>query len=503
MKVCTKYLSQYFSDKIPGSHLFPFQGIFMHNTPLFRVLQSLGKRERAELTRWVESPFVNRRPEVARLCAHLCQLLDKDAPGEAYRKTVLWNYLTLPNPQSPINQSSYDDAAMRHTMSFLFRTVKQWLAYREWAQDDTAINLHLVRTLRKKGLTKVFAKEFKNFGSSKSLIRQSIDFHLVQYQIQFEHWEAEHRTGRAETRQLESASAAFGAFVASSALRHGCAALDQSHDGFFPENLDFLPETLAAVEAGRYGDVPAVQIYFHCFRLMQSDAEMHFQALKNLLALHTDLFPPEEIRDVYMVAVNFCIRQLNTGAREYVREAFDLYRSGLQRGIILDNGLLPKATYQNIMLLALALDEWQWARQFLENYRTSLAAGERHNAYHFNLALWHFRRKEYAQAQEILRRVEFRDVHYNLDARRMMVRMYFDTGEVAALESLLHSFRIYLQRHRNIGYHRELNFNFVRCVHRLLQLEPGDEASRQKLHLKILNEKYLAEREWLLEQTNS
>ena len=92
-------------------------------------------------------------------------------------------------------------------------------------------------------------------------------------------------------------------------------------------------------------------------------------------------------------------------------------------------------------------------------------------------------------------------MHHNLDARRMMVRMYYDTGEMAALDSLLHSFRIYLQRHRSIGYHRELNFNFVRCAQNLLQLQPGDDEARLKLQIKIRNEKYLAEREWLLNKT--
>lgn len=467
----------------------------MNNTPLFQVLQSLGKRERADLRRWVQSPFVQRRGEVSRLCEHLCTALDQNAPKEAFSKSAVWPHLFAAEP--------YDDAAMRYAISFLFQAVREWIAYREWEQDGIAVRLHQIRALRKKGLTKILEKEFKNVETPQPAERQSVDFHLIQYHIQFERWETEHRAGQAEAGLLHLASASFGAFVASSALRHGCAGLDRLQSEFSPDAFDFLSETVATVEAGRYADVPAVQVYFHCFRLMQSGEEAYFHALKKLLALHTDLFPPEEIRDVYVVAINFCIRRLNTGAREFVREAFDLYRSGLQRSIILDNGFLPKATYQNVMLLALALDEWQWARQFLEDYRTTLSVGERHNAYHFNLALWHFRKKEYAQAQEILRRVEFRDVHYNLDARRMMVRMYYDTHEVAALESLLHSFRIYLQRHRNIGYHRELNFNFVRCVQRLLLLDPGDDAAREKLHLKVKAEQYLAEREWLLERTAS
>ncbi len=47
----------------------------MQHTPLVKVIQSLGARERADLMRWVESPFVNRREEVSRLCRYLCQIV--------------------------------------------------------------------------------------------------------------------------------------------------------------------------------------------------------------------------------------------------------------------------------------------------------------------------------------------------------------------------------------------------------------------------------------------
>ena len=69
-----------------------------------------------------------------------------------------------------------------------------------------------------------------------------------------------------------------------------------------------------------------------------------------------------------------------------------------------------------------------------------------------------------------------------------------------ALDSLLHSFVAYLQRHRNVGYHRDLNLNFVRYVRRLIQSEPGNAAALEKLRAQMSQEKYLAEREWLLEK---
>lgn len=456
----------------------------MRQSPLVQTIATLNGWERKELQRWVSSPAFNRREDVARLYEWI---LGQLADETAWSKAALRRHL------------STDEPGLRHTMSFLFKVVKQYLAWREWSADAESSGLYLCRALRKKGLISVFDREFRQVEQASATPLRHAGFFLQQYQLHFEHWEAQHRGGSSDFASLLSADMAFGNFVAITALRHGCAALDKPGQPQ-PEQLAWLPETLVAVEAGRFDDVPAVQVYFHCFRIMQSGAESHFLALKNLLATHAGLLPQQELRDVYLVAINFCIKKLNAGQRQFVREALDLYRTGLERQVIPDNGVLSKATYQNILLLALALEEWEWALAFLEEYRTALPSGERHNTYHFNLALFYFRKKDYTAAQDILRNVDFRDVFHNLDARRMLVRIYYDTGAHNALDSLLHSFRIYLQRHRNIGYHRELNANFVRCVQRLLNLEPGDQAARDKLFRRIREVPYLAEREWLLEK---
>lgn len=460
----------------------------MQKSPLVQTLAALSLRERQELGRWVQSPAFNRRPEVVELYDWLCTQLGGSEPEpELSNKRTLRRHLAV------------DEPGLRHTMSYLFRIVKQYLAWREWTADPQSEGRYLCRALRKKGLSAVFDKEFKTLENVPQNAPQNAAFYLERYQIAIEHWEAQHRKGPMEGNQLRASDAAFSNFVAITALRHGCAALDQP--GLIAsQEISWLAETVRAVEAGRFAEIPSVQVYYHCYKLMHAGSEVNFEALKNLLAGQPDLLPAQELRDVYLIAINFCIKKLNTGARNFIREALDLYRLGLERQVIQDGGVLSKATYQNILLLALASEEWDWARNFLETYRHALPSAERHNTYHFNLALYFFRKKDYAAAQEILRDVDFRNVHHNLDARRMLVRIYFDTGAFDALEALLHSFRIYLQRHRNIGYHRELNANFVRMVQQLLKLPPGDAQTRGELHQRITNEPYLAEREWLLEQ---
>lgn len=476
----------------------------MQDSPLVQLFRSLTKAERRVLRKWVNSPFFNQRSDVPRLFEYLCTHLP--AGSGAVDKAALDKKAAFRHVfpvDSRRRTPVYRDADMRYAMSFLYQSVKQFLAYSHWSGDEVDTGRHLCKSLRRRGLDQAFEKEYAALaGRLADAPHQSVDHFFQQYHLLLERWEVFRRSNRGASETLGLVGAAHDVYVAADTLRQACAVLAQP--GQQEHGSVYTPATLAAVEAGHFATVPAVMAYYHCYRILsEQDAatESHFLALRDLLAQHWTLFPPNEIRDLYVGAINYCIRRLNSGDRAYIRAALDLYHSGLERQTILEDGFLNKYTYNNILLLALALDEWDWALQFLGQYKALLPPRDRDSAWRYNLATYYFRKKDYALAQEILRQVEFRDVFYLLDARRMLVRIYFDTEETTALESLLDSFTIYLQRKRaSLGYHKALNLHFVRFAKRLLRLEPGDLEGRQQLRAKILATQYVAEREWLLEK---
>jgi hypothetical protein len=89
---------------------------------------------------------------------------------------------------------------------------------------------------------------------------------------------------------------------------------------------------------------------------------------------------------------------------------------------------------------------------------------------------------------------------YNLEARKMLLKIYFEQGASDALESTLENLLTWLRRHGEIGYHREMYRNLARFTGRLLRLSPGDEAQRGRLTKKIRDTPLVAERAWLLEK---
>jgi len=167
---------------------------------------------------------------------------------------------------------------------------------------------------------------------------------------------------------------------------------------------------------------------------------------------------------------------------------------------LLENGLLPQYTFINILNLGLLLGEHDWSRAFLEWGRELLPPAERDNTYRYGLAGYHFRHSEYEAVLSLLRAVDFSDVFVQLDARKMLLRSYFELGEWSALASLLDSFEAFLRRQKALGYHRESYLNLVKFTQKLMQLTGKRAASRKRLAARIEATGAVAERGWLLEK---
>lgn len=462
----------------------------MKKSPLFRTFLTLEKPDRRQLRKLVRSPFFNQREDVVRLFDHLDKYADAGGPQLSKAKTFAKVF-----PGQP-----YDDALLRHAMSFLMQNIREYLIWTEVGRSEFERQMHLARNLRRRGLDDQFQRTLDQAEASASQLLNA-DRHLQLFQLQSERYNAAIRQQRRGEMGLQRLANEFANYFAANLLRQACGIATHQSMTNQEYNIPLLAEVLAKVEAGEFAGVPAVQLYFHAYRAQQTlENEAHFRALTALLETHWMDFPTDEARDLFLLAINFCIKKINGGVAAFRRNVFDLYRSGLEKEVLLTGGVISPFTYNNVLNSALLVDEWDWASRFLETFKPRLPEAERENTYHFNLANLYFRKNDYARAMDLLRHVEFKDKLHNLDARRMLLRMYFETGETDALESLLDSFETYIRRQKDLGYHGENYLNLIRLTRKLLQAPSGEKDARKKLTAEILETKALAEREWLLEK---
>ncbi len=114
---------------------------------------------------------------------------------------------------------------------------------------------------------------------------------------------------------------------------------------------------------------------------------------------------------------------------------------------------------------------------------------------HFNLAELYYHQGNFEQAQLHLVRVEFAQWRYGLGAKTLLAKIYYETKEWEALETLLSSFGAYLQRNQRIPRDVKTPYlNFVRILQKITVLP----ASRRVALLdKIRATRSLTERSWL------
>jgi tetratricopeptide (TPR) repeat protein len=170
----------------------------------------------------------------------------------------------------------------------------------------------------------------------------------------------------------------------------------------------------------------------------------------------------------------------------------------VESGILLEKGKLSPWHYKNIIKLALRLQKFDWTEQFILQNTRLLDDVHRDDAYYYNLAELYYYTGRFDAAMSFLNKVDFSDIHYNLGAKVLLVKIYYETDTSDALESLLHSFKTYLQRNKVISEElRRTYLNFIQMVAQMIRATPAQFAA---LRQKVEQQPLLTDKNWLLQR---
>lgn len=252
-----------------------------------------------------------------------------------------------------------------------------------------------------------------------------------------------------------------------------------------------------------------INLYRKAFMLIwhkEGEDEAILQEYLEFLEVDSLLLPIAQRKDLYTTARNFCVAKYKTGKSIYLNILFELIKKNLKAGFFYhkdgaSEGIMFGA-FQNIVAIALKLQESEWALNFLKEHRTKIIApnaAEQERFYHFNLACYHFQRKEYDEALSLLK-IDFDDNRYHLMARALEIKLYFEKPdkkdkEIDFLESRIAAFETYLSRNEMPTLDKTGYRNFLKLTKKLIK--------QKRINDKDLEDKdSIAEREWLLEKSH-
>lgn len=466
----------------------------MIQSKFIQYYQLFHKKERAQLRKWAASPLHTPNPAVKALFDYVL-----DARSLNKRS------LDPPRVFAAVYGDGlpYNDLKMRHLLSNGVQSIQQFVRF--LAQESTPIEP------QKNAVLWYQQRHHNGFATDQlSKAKQQLPhypyrdgtFYYHQYSLEVAAFELQGTQTRDSQTNLQPILDHLEHHFALQLLRWSCMAL--THQNVYKAEYQFplIEAVLAKAQTGAYAQQPTILVYYHAYGcLTVPDKIPYFNALKNQLLTEEVPLPTNELRSLFLIAINYCIKRLNKEVGVFfLRELFELYKAALEREVLLEEGYLSPFSYANINALALRLKEFEWSAHFIETY-APLLRDEVRQAYHYHAtAKLAFAQGDYDRAQDLLLNSDYNDVLLTIDARIMLLKIYYARDQHDLLEALLVSLSRYLERQKMLSYHKINYRNIIRLVRRLLYLAPYDTASQDKWRQEVQDTHPLTERAWLLEQ---
>lgn len=463
----------------------------MKNTLLLSFIATLDRRERQQAALWLGCELHNTRPALRKLFLFLeeqhFELGLSPSREDAFR---------MIHPHQ-----DFDDQEFRLQCSYLHQCLEEWLQWRVFQQNNVG-DTALLSAYRNRGLDKHFRRREKK---QRHLLKQQPlrhhHFHLQQYQLEEEVYLFQSREGRGLALNFQQQESALQKAFMSYKLRLACLSIAHQRVSGASYEIAMLPEILALAPLPTYRQAPAISIYYNAYLMYQEpDNEMAFREFERLLLTHLPEFPDSEGRDLVLLGINFCIRQINKKGNIYFKEALELYRKGLEQDLLREDGYLTPFTYSNITIIAIRSGELDWAAQFLETYRHQLDPLRREGIHALNEARLAYHRGQHREALLKLHQFSDRDFIHQFSAKIIQLKIYYEAGDFQLLAAHIKNTRAYLRRIKHDSYHKQIYTNIFTLTDQLMKLPPYDKEKRRALKAQIMTTEPLTEKEWLLAQ---
>lgn len=460
----------------------------MKKSRLERLIGQLNPKELKNLRKFIDSPYFNQQQNLVNLLDYCIANKEKVLDRKAAYKAIF--------PNKPFKETDF-----RLQMSYLYRLIEKFIAYTEIEADEflllqktiTGFNLRNLPTYTLRILKKATAFKEKQLLRNATYFENSYQINLAQYGFDAKLKPTEEYS-TFNFRELD-----ITYYITK--LKTACLLLSQQTIYQSTYDLSSLDHIISQIRKENLLSVPAVATYYYCYLTLTQPNEInHFDQFNRLILTHNTHFSAIENRDLYLLAINYCIKQINQGNTLFYEKTYDLYKAGLDTQALLENNILSRFTYHNIVLAGIRNKELDWVDAFIHQYQKNLEKRYQESSFSYSRAHLAYHRKNYAEVLELLQTANYRDVLLNLGAKTLLLKVYYELSEFTLLHAHLEAMKNFIRRKRVIGYHKTNYMNIVRFTQKLLQLNFYDKAEVVILKEKIETAEVLTEKKWLLEQ---
>lgn len=491
-----------------------FCEMLLFRTKLFETIQAMTMSERDRIPAFILSPaFYMKAGKILELYNLFRGEVEKCERGEPFIDSEADIY-KLWSPTKEWNKYTFDSVESR-----LLNVIRKAIAYQNSGLDKLKSNLteeeeqsievkqllYLAQFYRERKLYHQFENAINRLKFLHNSLPPSDEYYYTSYLTAYEEYNVAslYRSPERNTKRIDTLESLDLYYIINK-----LSLLIQ----FEPPIKEEIEPQLQYLENLNNSSNPIFQriiaLYRIAFTLIwhkEGEDESILQKYLDVLETDSHLLPTEQQQNLYTYARNFCVLKYKKGKTHYLDILFRLFKKNLKAGLLYHkdgtiSGGIVYSSVQTIVAIALKLEQFDWTLNFLKDHRTKIIAAnpaEQERFYHFNMACYYFKLKEYDEALFLLK-MDFDDDRYRLVARALEIKLLFERNnkseeELEFLGNRIAAFATYLSRNEMSELDKAGYRNFLKFVKRLNK--------KKCITRKDLDaQSSIAEREWLLEK---
>ncbi len=464
----------------------------MKKSKLLLLLNALDSTEIKEFQAFLSSPYFKVQKDLIVLSNFLIKHLFDQDEGKLKKEVVY---------RAVFPEKEFDEKHLGYLMSDLCKVIKRFLKIRKFEEEGLRGELYLLQSYLDKRLLNLYERAYKKIiHKTQSIEKKDASHFLRQYElseIALQHFDLQQI--RQHNLHLQASANYLDKFYFTSKLKHSCTMVNNQKILATEFELTFLDEIKKQLGSSEYINEPTITFYYLTLEmLLNEDSVTNFNDLKEFIYQQSHHLQESDAKYVYLSAINFCVRRIKKGERNYAQEALDLYLDGIHKAILLEKGVLSPWVYKNVIDLSLGLKQYEKVESFIHDYSGKLAKEFQENALHFNLANLYYNLKDYDKSMHHLNQTQFTDIYYNFDSKVMLIKIYYELGEEEPLLSLLASFSVFLKRNKSVSKNvKESYLNFCSLMSKITR------RNTKKINLikeEIEHTRLIVSKSWLKEK---
>ena len=463
--------------------------------PAILLLNTFDSKDWRMFRKFLQSPIYNHRQDVIELFDVLNKSRRTHQDLRVHSREGIWKAM-FPN-------KVYQAKEMSYMLSFLNGLLKDYMAWIRWKSRPSKVGKDLYYEMKERGLGVLAAEELAGIDEGKENQKH------INAEALFDRFEISTELsgyrGKTEGHldSFKTSAQYLMAFYQAKMLFLGCSYRNRVQNKFgHSTDPDWLLEVLEDFSTEEPAQ-PVTKLFYHAYHMLGDvNNEEHENRLEELIQKHS--YGIESLQDVYSLRINQSIRAFNSGDKQAIHSVMSLYQDGLKLGLFHKGGRMKAATYINIVATGTYLSNFNWTKRFMTEFKQYLPEAVREQLYLYNLAVFHYRKGEYSEAMDLLREVSFTEPFQNLEARKILLKIYFELDEMNALANHLATFKAYLYRNKNLTYHKSNYLNLVKFTEKLINtMNAKDKKRLLTLKAKVMETSHLVERNWLIAQIDA